>query len=493
LPDIAVDTAPAPEDIKDTKDSDPEDNSGGGELRLEKISDPDKRRSRDPFVTGAMAAMFIAKLSNARKNRPDSAETDDDEPGSSLLAPPQRDVDLDMDLLSPRLTGKPCVVPVPIASGIWEENSEFLIRKFLFDADYFNFVWSVANLVSSKRRDRSKNEVEYDKETQKLKERLDNAISMAPFQDIAGEVDKERSVQPVQSQGQGGNTQSSSGSGSFFGSNSKDKIKFDLKQPKDKDKEKEEEKKKKADEEKKKEDEKKRQEDKLFDQDGAEKPDTDKDKPKDKEKDKAATTTDKDKDKDTKKHKRKGSKTDAGSSDEDEVIRRNSTDKNDADNVATEKREKKSKSNNKGEPGSPATKHKRQTSSREESAENDKSSSSSSTKKKDKEYDIVLHNIQLAVKFFIQVFSHSLDRPMLPYWVSSLCRLLEGSPAASRWLLEMLVVDGDLLKTMLLVCPVPRVRQAYASIITAAIETLASEEHSHYAATAKLVCLWVLC
>jgi len=65
---------------------------------------------------------------------------------------------------------RPRVVVSPeLLKEIWDENSEFLIRKHLFDVDYFNFMWSLVNLVQPKKRELSKVEVELAKMRERVR------------------------------------------------------------------------------------------------------------------------------------------------------------------------------------------------------------------------------------------------------------------------------------------------------------------------------------
>ena len=39
-------------------------------------------------------------------------------------------------------------IPPKILSAIWEENTDFLLEKFVLSTEYFSFVWDITNLYS---------------------------------------------------------------------------------------------------------------------------------------------------------------------------------------------------------------------------------------------------------------------------------------------------------------------------------------------------------
>jgi len=64
------------------------------------------------------------------------------------------------------------LVPKTLLTEIWNENSEFLIRKHLFDGEYFNFLWSIVNLAPQRKRtDKSKAAQDLDKLREKVRKR----------------------------------------------------------------------------------------------------------------------------------------------------------------------------------------------------------------------------------------------------------------------------------------------------------------------------------
>jgi ubiquitin C-terminal hydrolase len=537
---------------RDHQEDSPDESLSSAHLVAERITNSSapsaaSAESQRNFRVGARAAMFVAKLAVASKKRKQQvADNLALASGISL-----EELDLLQIGSGQRLTGRRCEVGPEILSSIWEDNSMFLIRKLLYDPDYFAFVWQISNLYSvpgSKSKLVRKHRTAYTdvvaSDTSMALKRLIPADQAIPF-DLAGEVDKDRAVaaaaeaqakaakeaasQSVMgglsnmassifgSGGSSGSGSSSSSGGAIPGTSSKDKIKVDYKGDRAKEealnakeKQKQQEKEKAERERREKEKEKERAaglEDIPADpkdnkKDGKDSKDA-KDAKDGKEKDKKDADKDKEKDKDKEAKKDKDKKKEKGGIDENwtdigEDGKKSKKDKEKDKDVQDKEKDVKEKEK---EGDSEKPKGTARTSSKEKISSKPESSSSESSghkKKKSNEvetppisrvekYDPILHNVEMGTRFVLHILAHARDRPMLPYWISSLVRMFHSSPAASRWFLESLIYDAEQLKNILLACPAEKVRQAAARLIFAAIETLADEEHSKYTQTAKLL------
>lgn len=536
---------------------------GSAHLVAERISSATTARSSASessmknFKVGARAAMFVAKLAVASKKRKQEAA------GNLALASGISLEELELLQLGSgqRLTGRRCEVGGEILNSIWEDNSMFLIRKQLFDQDYFSFVWQLSNLygVGFKAKLTKKREAsdQLAADTSLSLKRLIPADQKITF-DLAGEVDRDRAAaaaaeaqaraaREAASQsvmgglssmassifGGGSSSSGSSGSsgstsGAIPGTSSKDKIKVDYKGDRAKEealnareRQKAIEKEKLERERREKEKEKERAaglEDIPAEKDAKKdsKEKDSKDKEKDKEKDKKDSDKEKDKDKDKEKEKEKGKDKDKEKNkdkkkDKDAGIDADWTDIGDGEKKSGSKKDKEKDKKDKEKDSKEEAKKDKDSKDKEkdksapktESASNTSESSSGHKKRKSntdpvadpdtpvisriEQYDPILHNVEMGTRFVLQILSHARDRPMLPYWISSLTRMFHSSTTASRWFLESLVYDAEQLKNVLLACPAEKVRQATARLIFAAIETLADEEHSKYIQTAKLL------
>lgn len=465
------------------------------------------------FNVGARAALFVAKLALASKKRKQQAA------GTLALASGISLEELDLLQLGSgqRLTGRRCEVSPDILNSIWEDNSMFLIRKQLFDPDYFSFVWQISNSYappaskSKLVKKRQPSDAIAADTSMSLKRLLPAGIQF----DLAGEVDKDRAAAAAaaaQAQAareaasqtvMGGlssmassifGSSSSSGTtgssgGVIPGTSSKDKIKVDYKGDRAKEealsakeRQKQMEKEKAEREKREKEKEKERAagledipSDPKDKKDAKKEKDADKDKEKDKDKYKEK---DKDKDKEKDKKDKKKEKENGG-------IDENWTDIGEDGKKSSSKKDKeKEKEKDKDVKDAKESKESGKSSSKDskiakpESSSSDSPSSghkkkkSSSEKPTDtppqtrvEEYDPVMHNVEMGTRFVLQILSHARDRPMLPYWISSITRMLHSSPAASRWFLESLIYDAEQLKNILLACPAEKIRQASAKLI----------------------------
>jgi hypothetical protein len=108
--------------------------------------------------------------------------------------------------------------------------------------------------------------------------------------------------------------------------------------------------------------------------------------------------------------------------------------------------------------------------------------------------------VQFTTRFMIEIGSRTrTDTHMFDVWVQHLKRLYTDNHEACRWLLTMLSKDDDKFVSLLLHCPMERVRRAFASIILHAMHQLLPQErhlYPRYIAMVTLtfrVCCVVVC
>eukprot|EP00698_Gefionella_okellyi_P025572 TRINITY_DN9417_c0_g1_i1.p1 TRINITY_DN9417_c0_g1~~TRINITY_DN9417_c0_g1_i1.p1 ORF type:complete len:2658 (-),score=590.22 TRINITY_DN9417_c0_g1_i1:2579-10552(-) len=95
--------------------------------------------------------------------------------------------------------------------------------------------------------------------------------------------------------------------------------------------------------------------------------------------------------------------------------------------------------------------------------------------------DLSVQVVQLLCKFFVETYAHSKDKAHLNAWVDVIKGKLAASVASCRWLLgEVSEPDCYWLKQLLLVCPLPEVRAAFAAILVHAIQTIRPYEMTSY-------------
>ncbi|ELR15597.1 ubiquitin domain containing protein [Acanthamoeba castellanii str. Neff] len=89
--------------------------------------------------------------------------------------------------------------------------------------------------------------------------------------------------------------------------------------------------------------------------------------------------------------------------------------------------------------------------------------------------------VQFTTRFMIEIGSRTrTDTHMFDVWVQHLKRLYTDNHEACRWLLTMLSKDDDKFVSLLLHCPMERVRRAFASIILHAMHQLLPQERHLY-------------
>eukprot|EP01118_Nematostelium_gracile_P001858 TRINITY_DN11925_c0_g1_i1.p1 TRINITY_DN11925_c0_g1~~TRINITY_DN11925_c0_g1_i1.p1 ORF type:complete len:471 (+),score=137.56 TRINITY_DN11925_c0_g1_i1:68-1414(+) len=58
----------------------------------------------------------------------------------------ERDLEKEKEAHQKKLAENSALIPKKILDGIWEENTDFLLGKYVFNNDYFIFIWGILNL-----------------------------------------------------------------------------------------------------------------------------------------------------------------------------------------------------------------------------------------------------------------------------------------------------------------------------------------------------------
>jgi len=97
-----------------------------------------------------------------------------------------------------------------------------------------------------------------------------------------------------------------------------------------------------------------------------------------------------------------------------------------------------------------------------------------------KTFDAPQVTVQYLIQMFTHVYTRAKDRPMFSAWVRQIRTLLENDPVSCRWLIGTLCQNPVQLRNVLLFCPDPSIRSAFADILQQAFITLAPFEQDLY-------------
>lgn len=330
-----------------------------------------------------------------------------------------------------------------IFSTIYEENREFLIRKYLFDQEYFAFVWSIVNANLPPTPLRTPDEIRSaHEETQR---KVDQQRMMRERQELERETNSYPSPYVIRLGTPGPNQTPPPGPRQITVGSGATAIKLEVRAMNHTNQSLKQEEMRLLKE--RKEEEARRAKEKPLDADEQKleqerKMDAAKEKEKEKEKEKKLE-----------KEKEKKSKEESKATDKEKTV------VGDASKVSTPKNSKKKKK-------------------KESNGEADTDSSSSSEGPK---ADLTI----FALDFIKDIYVHARETPLLNLWLNTLYRLFSANLDQARVLLRSLIQNPADLAHVLIQSNSEKARNCYAQMIVAALRALRQSECSSYVATAR--------
>ena len=92
----------------------------------------------------------------------------------------------------------------------------------------------------------------------------------------------------------------------------------------------------------------------------------------------------------------------------------------------------------------------------------------------------IMQNVEISTRFLIEVYSHSRDISMFPMWIKYLKTFYQDNVPASLWFIGLLTRKRNVIRTILMECPIEKTRKEIVDLIDTVFRTLVKPEREFY-------------